>query len=175
MDADGSVQYVHKYNLRSDALQLFAAPGDEILIAPRGVLCVKSCAPAPLRPIKWFNELEVRCSPGSHTSASTRHERIPSAGGQLRPDQMRNAIDMYSGSGLGSAQGSIASEAVEWLNSVNGVTLQGVAGGQFGRRVCLPLEARYEPMVFSHRRRHQRNLYYRFDVLPLGAKRCCCF
>ena len=73
------------------------------------------------------------------------------------------------------AQEMIANEGNEWLDSMNSLTLQVDGDGQFGRRVCLPLEARCEAMVFSHSSRHQRNLYYRFDLLPLCAKRCCCF
>ena len=161
---------MHKSSLRSDALQLFAGPGDEILMAPRGVLCIKSCAPAPQRPIEWFDGpvVEARCYSGKVKSSDINHNRVASvsAGGLLM-----NAIDKFSS--LGFSKGTIANEAIEWVNTVNSVMLQG--DGQFGRRVCLPLEARYEPMVFSHRRSHQRNLYYRFDVLPLGAKRCCCF
>ena len=47
-------------------------------------------------------------------------------------------------------------------------------GGLGNERLCLPLEAHYEPMVFRRDRRRQNNLYYRFEVLPLGAKHCCC-
>ena len=178
-DTDGNVQYVNKVSLSAAALQLFAEPNGEVLMAPRGELCVKSCAPAPLRPAEWFDKLETRCPNTKYTGADihARHNRSDSAGSASRTGLMMNllmnALNRFGR--LGYAEGMIANEGNEWLNSMNSVTLQEDVDGQFGRRACLPLEARYEPMVFSHHRHHQRNLYYRFDVMPLGANRCCCF
>ena len=170
MDADGNVQYVSKVSVSSDALHLFADPDGEILSAPQGELCVKTCAPAPLRPTWWF-ESEVRCPKAKYVSQNRSANAEASSRIGLLMNVMMNAIVKLGA--LDLAHGTIHNEVSEWVNSINSETLN--EDGQYGRRICLPLEARYEPMAFSHRRRLQRNLYYRFEVMPLGAKRCCCY
>ena len=42
------------------------------------------------------------------------------------------------------------------------------------KRECLSLEQRYKPIEFRHFPRNQRKIYYRFDVLQLNYKSCCC-
>ena len=170
MDADGNVQYVIKASLSSDTLQLFADPDGEILSAPHGELCVKTCASAPLRPTGWF-ENEVRCSQAKYASQDRFADAESSSRLNLMMSVVMNAIVKFGA--LDLVHGTINNEVSEWVNSMNSVTLNG--DGQERRRICLPLEARYEPIIFSHRRRLQRNLYYRFELMPLGAKRCCCY
>ena len=167
------MEYVHKNRLSAAALQLFAEPNGEVLMAPRGELCILSCAPTPLRPAEWYDGLETRCPNTEFTAANIRINRSNSVGGPSRTGQMINILmnAFYRFGPRGYAQ-MIANDGYEWLKSMNSMTL--LEDGQFGRRVCLPLEAHFEPMVFSRRRHRQRNLYYRFAVLPLGAKRCCC-
>lgn len=63
------------------ALQLFAAAGEETLIAPRGQLCFKMCTFAPLRPDEWYDEnvVETRCPYGYSNGADARHTHIVEA------------------------------------------------------------------------------------------------
>ena len=165
-DAEGHVQYVHKRSLASDMLQLYAQPGGEVLCAPRGELCVKFCAAAPLRALGWL--VEARCPTAGSGSATA---------GAPAPTSFASALRATS-EGLArclapALAGELLSEGSAWESCVSSALLQ--ADGQFAQRVCGQLEARFEPIAFSHRRRCQRNLHYRFEVLPLGAKRCCCY
>lgn len=164
----GELQYVDKVSLDADALQLFASPSGEVLWAPRGELCVKFCAVTPLRPKSWYigSDVEARCpAAGTVDAAFDGSSQYTSLAAVLSTSLKlsRNCLSQ-----LGAPIGANAA-----MSCVNGVLLKGE--DKWKQRVCGPLEPRYEPMAFSHRRRRQRNLYYRFEVLPLGAKSCCCY
>lgn len=178
-NAEGKVQYVNKIRMNADALLLFAAPRGEILMSPRGTLCIKSCASAPLRPIGWFDapDGEARCpgaGPGGLAIATGCLGRAghadgpqpasPSLNASALVAALKNAEVMFSAEKSAGGQANSA--------SVSGL-LQTI--GQCTQRVCLPLESRYEPIVFRHRQNRQRCLYYRFELMPLGAKSCCCY
>lgn len=189
MDAEGNVEYVSKLTLNSNALQLFASPGGELLRAPRGDLCIRTCAPAPLRSAAWFSDSEARCPPPKGAAAAggvaKGLELLNAAGVRnafLKLNQKRGCLGAEeAGNGCGptkthaGAGGGALFSMESVLRMMKGESAYNSGTGARNERFCMPLEARYEPMAFSHSRRRQNNLYYRFEVLPLGAKCCCCF
>lgn len=194
MNEFGKVEYVSNLRMNSNALQLFASPGGEMLWAPRGELCIKTCAPAPLRPSGWFADSEARCPllllpraaggaggrPGHDGAFPMNAAAVSNA--VMKLSRQTKCADgsatcrgstktKTTGPQVGAAGGSITIDSVVRL-------MRGEArcnGGLCDERLCLPLEPRFEPMAFRHFRRHQRNFYYRFEVLPFGAEHCCCF
>ena len=202
MGTDGKFEYVSKHRLNSIALHLFAAPDGEVLREPHGELCVKTCSPTPFRPSGWFgDDEEARCpyNGGTNVAGGAGGVVFPNAAAISNALIKLNRLGFAQGAGA-SGSGSVSwngnenGHAGQYGTAVQASAgLETEVGGSFSmdsvfqlmrgeaglaglgsERLCLPLEPRYEPMAFRHDHRRQNNLYYRFEVLPLGAKHCCC-
>ena len=189
-DAAGNVQYVNQISLNFSSLQQFTFPGGEVLWIPRENLCVKFCETSPLRHPVWFDgsEVKARCpvakigstfaGNGSSAIAVNRSLEIFENESSAIAENIWFALSGgFNNAIMEPARNSLAPEWTLNAESVlknwaRTVMLEG--GGKSEQQVCTLLEAQYEPMAFIHRRDRQRNLYYRFEALPLGAKRCCC-
>ena len=167
------------HQLSSEALQLFAAPGGELLIAPHAELCFKFCVPVP-RFVSWFVDAEARCPNVAEGLKFPNSARVLNA---ISKFNCHGYKSWKSESGTQTSNSCVAANAAGHQGKVGVGSLSDLLFQQMRwesnefihERLCLPLEHRYEPMAFINRQRSQKNLYYRFGVLSLGDKRCCCF
>ena len=158
-------------SINASAIEQFAALHDEVLKYPIGQLCLKFCTSAPPIPRGWFDGQEARCLREQFPVAAPYRTRSSRAGAPPPAVSILSASALNAVSQL--APPSRARRGVErWMYSLKTGKIQG--DDKIVQRACLPLEPRYEPVVFLHQRRDQRNRYYRFAMVPLGAKRCCC-
>lgn len=188
MDTSGHVEYMSKILIDSAAFQLFASPSGEILRAPHKKLCLKTCACAPFQLFNYvLSGAEARCP----TTSSSGTE---ASGGPLRDANLQNTAQVCSAlenlSRFGSGVKEASESNLKLFSAIcgNGTgddfaldpmirLLRGMHDCSFLKddmQRCRPLVIRNEPIAFRHKRWRQRNLYYRFEVLPVGAKSCCC-
>lgn len=168
-DHKGFLQYVNRNIVNGTVIEKYSALNGEELVFPRRELCLKFCALSPPRPVgQFFNGQEARCPDNIRYAGLAAYDWRSVLADDSRPSSpvlspaaLRKSWEFFS---TGQKQSRIA-KSIDDLNN----------NYKSADRVCVPLETRYEPMAFIRRRRGQRNLYYRFEYVPLGDRRCCCY
>lgn len=148
---------------------LLAAKNDEKLIVPDGEVCVKFCLLNPivsrLSSSVKFNgsEVESRCPFGGSRHVEVVSSRHSNSSQEDLNTLLRLALHGLEGGGN--------------PNDINGLinSMTPHDDDKSAQRVCRPLESRLEPIALVRSQIGQRSLYYRFEVLPAGSKRCCCY
>ena len=140
---------------------MFASGCQEELLEPRGELCIKKCATAPFCTSGWYGDGEARCQSQSADAAA----------GENNVPEILNMTDYEADVPKLIVNVDNFSTDPKYMWSRGN---ESCYSGLDDERECLPLEHRYEPLVFLHQRRNQSNLYYRFQTIQLGDKHCCC-